>query len=76
MGMALNYSLTYAPNRTAQLGAHIIFLDERLRENSAMMSQVQTFIQQLSSPFGFLNKQIKDIQTNIAKANKADFDAE
>jgi len=40
------------------------------------MSQVQTFIQQLSSPFGFLNKQIKDIQTNIAKQNKADFDAE
>ena len=76
MGMPLNYSLTYAPNRAAQLAAHIFLLEEKLKENSTLMSQVKIFIQQLSSPFGFLNKQIKDIQTVMAQMRKEEYDAE
>ena len=74
--MSLKFQLTYAPNKPAQLQAQIALLKYELKDYTTLMQQVKIFIQQLSSPFGFLNKQIADIQTNMAARRESEWRAE
>jgi len=62
----------FQPNREGQLTRQKEFLEAQLRENIGTIKQVKSFIDQLSSPFGFLAHRALVAEHDVIKADLAD----